>query len=399
MIFKKGYRRFIASKQVKSGGLTLFKSILWAVLSGILTLSAYFGILLITRENSESVPVFFYTTYFGLLYLYTIIDILVIFIILLANIQFICFPEIVTNRWNLMTSMGIPISGLVGSKVTASVLALIRQYFIGFLIILGCGFLFKLPFSVNYLIALFFIGSISLILLSMISMAMMVFSRKISTARNFLFLALLAVLLLFVFFEFFHADMFQVDILVSMFSLEFPSFITVSAGLFVTCYAVILFVARSRSMHQELMPLGVFDIKPLVTGSETELFMTDGMKYTTILDTEILNEEHSERVIVEKPDIITEDEPIGTPYVLFIIMCSVILAVFAAMMMISVFAPSYASILTRFLGEGLSFGLMTEGGKIVLGVLVAASAALLVILFVLKKRNTASDKTAPHNIS
>ena len=388
MIYKKGYRRFIASKQIKSGGLTFFRSVVWAAISVILTLSAYFGILLITREDSESVPVFFYTTYFGMLFLYTVIDILVIFIVLLINIQFICFPEIVTNRWNLMTSMGIPISGLVSSKVTASVMALLRQYLIGFLLTLGCGFLIKLPFAVNYLIALFFIGAVSLILLCIISMTIMVFSKKSDMARTFLFIALIAVSSLLVYFRFFHTDMFQVDILVDMFSIKTPSFITVCAGLIIICYAVILVVARSRAMHQELMPLGVFDIKPLVTGSETELFMADGLKYTTIIDTEILNEDNS-ALIIEKPDIIAEDEPAGVPYGLFIVLSVIVFLVFSGVLIISVFVPSMGSLLERFFGEGLYSGLLTEGGRIVLGIMVAASAALFISLCILKSRNKA----------
>ncbi len=386
MIFKSGYRRFLASKQIRSGGLTFFKSVIWAVVSTVLTLAAYFGILLLTREDSGSIPQFFYTTYFGLLYLYTIINLAVILVVLLVDIPFVCFPEISTNRWNLMTSMGIPISGLVGSKITSSIYALVRQYLMGYLLVGGCCFLMKLPFSLNYLISLFLIGVIDLILFMMIAMAISVFSKRMSSARSYLFIAFLAVQVLLVYFGFYHNNAFQADVLIRMFSLELPSYLTVSAIVIVACYAVILFVARSRSHYQELMPLGVFDIKPLVTGGETELFMTDGLRHTTILDTDVLKDERAAPPpIVEKPDVSAVDEQVAFPYGLFIIFLLIMAVIFLGILFVAIVVPSIMPKLGVLVGEGLAASLVTAGGKIVTGALAIVALALIMALMALRK--------------
>jgi|GEM_PF-3407359 len=388
MIFKSGYRRFVMSKQIKSGGLDFFKSFLWAVISTILTIAAYYGSLLLTRENSDTVPMFFYTSYFGLLYIYTVANFIVIFIVLITNINFIRFPEIANNRWNLLMSMGVPISGLVGSKIASSIFALVREYLLGYLMVIGCGYFFKMPFSINFLLALFFIGVISLILLMMIAMTVTVLLKRNSASRVHLFLSFIAVQAILVYFEFYHDEMFRVEVLIKMFALTIPSFMTFSAMLYVLCYVIILFAARSRSRRQELMPLGLFDIKPLVSGSETELFMNDGMKNTTILDTGILKEEELPRAtVVEKPDMYPQDEQAVFPYGLFIFSSAFFFIAFGFLLLVSAVFPQWMTIAERIFGEGMAAGLATSGGIIVLGVLSAVFLFLFIILLVLNKRS------------
>jgi len=377
------------SKQIKSGGLTFMKSLAWSIISTILTVAVYFGSLLLTRENSESVPVFVYTSFFGLLYVYTVANFIVVFMVLFTNINFIRFPEIQTNRWNLLTSMGIPISGLVGSKIVASILALLRQYLMGYLMVIACGFLLKIPYSVNYLITLFLIGAISIFLTVMIALAAAVFFKGNSASRTCLFFAFVFVQSLLVFFEFYHREMYRVDVLVNMFTLSFPSFITFSGLIYILAYALILFVARRRSLHQELMPLGLFDIKPLVCGSETELFLSDGMRNTTILDTGILREEeHARAAVVEKPDMtVVEETTTGFPYVLFISFSLVILFSLSLLLLVSTLLTRFMPFVAKLLGEGMAGGLTTASGLMLLSCLFAVFLCLVIVLLVLKNRN------------
>jgi len=89
MIFKGGYGRYFARTQVISGGLTFFKSVGWALVSSVMTLAAYYGILLLTRQNEDALPMCFHTSVFGLLYLYTVINTVVVFLVLLMNINFL----------------------------------------------------------------------------------------------------------------------------------------------------------------------------------------------------------------------------------------------------------------------------------------------------------------------
>lgn len=386
MIFKDGYGHFSARVQVKSGALTALPSMVWAAISTVLTISIYYVLLILTKENGEGLPVCFHTSTFGLLYLYTIVEMVVVFIILLVRINFIRFMEIASNRWNFMVSMGISTTTLVGRKVWSSIFALVRQYFFGYLLVIGCGFAFKLPFSVNYLLSLFFIGITLLILMCIVAMALAIFTKQISNARFMMLFSFCLIEFLMVFFKIYHKDVFQIDILVGLFKLNKFSFIVFSALLFIICYAVILLKTVQRVRFQELMPLDVFDIKPLISGDESELFTTDGARHTTIFDTNTLQDPPEYRVPAEKPrTVMYEDGTEGYQYKLLLVISIILAIISGVLLLVAISLPSL--LLERIFTETLCNILDSKGSRILL-VEMSAVFALFIIIFAILNRTS-----------
>ena len=387
MIFKGGYGRYFARTQVISGGLTFFKSVGWALVSSVMTLAAYYGILLLTRQNEDALPMCFHTSVFGLLYLYTVINTVVIFLVLLININFIRYPEITSNKWNLMTSMGISISKLVMSKVGASVLTLSRQYFIGYLFVIGCGILVKLPFSINYLLALFFAGCILLIFMCIVAQAMSVFTKWINAARIVMLFSFILTQMFMFYFRVYHKDMFQIEILIGWFDVESINMLTVFAVIFVLCYMIILFRAGKRTRQQELMPLSVFDIKPLLAGNAEELYTTEGLRNTTIFDVDELKEVPDYQAPAEKPMAPVQDESTERfRYGLLTGLSVFICLIGTLVLVITLFLPGMVFLLESVFGSSLSSSLMSSDGKIVTGSIAAIFLILSIIFAVLGKR-------------
>ena len=393
MVFKGGYGRFSARVQVKSGALTILPSLLWAAISSILTISVYYILLILTRDNSDSLPICFQTSVFGLLYIYTIIDIAVVFIILLSRINFIRFQEIASNRWNLMTSMGVPITRLVGRKILSSVIALVRQYGLGFLMVIACGFAFKLPFSANYLVALFFIGSILLILICIIAMTFAIFTKKIATARFMTVLSFCIVEFMMVYFQIYQKNMFRSEIMVGLFKLDELSFLVYCALLFIFCYTTILLRAAKRVRYQELMPLDIYDIRPMISGDETELFTTSGIHHTTIYDTESLQSSPDYRVPAEKPRTVRYEEGSrGYQYKLLLALSSVF-CVFSLLLLWVSYLDSNL-ILERLLGKTVCDILHMSNSKLLLMGLSGVFFILIILFSILnivsKRRQNAN---------
>lgn len=386
MIFKGGYGRFSARFQVRSGSLTLLPSIAWAIISTVMTISVYYVLLILTKDNSDRLPMCFHTSTFGLLYLYTIINIGVIFVILISKINFIRYPEIASNRWNLMASMGISITRLVGRKVCSSIFAITRQYILGYLLVIACGFTFSLPFSINYLLSLFFIGVILLILLCIIAMSLTVYTKQIAGARYMMFLSFLTVECLMVYFQIYHKDMFQIDILVGLFNLKGLSFITFSALVFVLCYAVILLRVKRRIGQQELLPLDIFDIKPMISGNETELFTSEGTRHTTIFDTDSLQYSPENTSAAEKPrSVIYEEGSEGYQYKFLLILSIILCIISGVLCAVAFMLPNF--ILERLFGETICSILNSKDSRVLASEVTAVFAVLIILFSILNGLN------------
>ncbi|MCL1830827.1 MAG: hypothetical protein FWG21_05295 [Oscillospiraceae bacterium] len=392
MVFKGGYGRFTARIQVRSGGLRLLPSIAWAVISTVMTISIYYVLLTLAKNNNDSLPLCFSTSSFGLLYLYTMVNVLVLFILLISKINFIRFPEITSNRWNLMASMGIATTRLVGRKVCSSIFAIIRQYLFGYLLVIACGFAFNLPFSINYLLSLFCIGAILLVQMCIIAMSLTIFTKRISGARFLVFLSFIFVEAMMVYFKIYHQDLFQIEILINLFRLNDLSFLTFNAMLFILCYSVILLKAANRTRYQLLQPLDVFDIRPLISGNETELYLSEGSRHTTIFDTDNLQEQSDYRISSERPNTPVRDEGVeGYPFKLLLFLSILLCAVSLVLLVVSLLLPNV--LFERVFGENLCSILDSTDSQILLSE-IAAVFTVFIILFSILNGNQRRKRLA-----
>jgi len=262
MIYGSDYKRYAKREHIKNCGFGFTTSLILAIVAAALSLAARYLLMAVDARTPDLIPPFLYSSFFGHLLVYVAISIVLLFLVLCITPELLNFFEITTNRWNLLSMMGISVAGLCSAKVVASVFTVFRYYTIGYILSLASGFICGYSFVINYLVALYFVGAVLILLFLMIATALSSLTSSKILMRLFVLISGAAIGGLVYYYGIFTVDSeLLASVLTSMVLLKrYDSFLVIAVAVFTLSYFICLIVAveRSKKIHLEK-----FDVREL----------------------------------------------------------------------------------------------------------------------------------------
>lgn len=167
----------------------------YALFMGLFSFAVFF-VLQTLQESilSEAFPQIMQRSFFSTLTIYTNVSFVFITGYMMVYFDILFFAEIRRNAWYLLVKMNYRPSMLIFFKLIAQGYAVSFMYTIGFLTTIILTLFIEAPFVYAYLPALFVLGLLDLLLITVICMAVSLFMKTVDNARYLIILA--AVLLI-----------------------------------------------------------------------------------------------------------------------------------------------------------------------------------------------------------
>lgn len=228
------------------------RKITFALFSGLVSFALYF--LLQTLQDTvvaETFPEIMQPSYFSTIYIYIHMSFVLNTVYFIINYDYLFFSEIRKNSWYLLVQMGYDPVRMLAEKLLALFFSVMWTYTVGFaLVILLTSFLrYNLVFS--YIPALFIAGMVNLILISLITLMISLYTRTVANAR-YVILASAALIPVFKRITGFYAVISNRVIMQNMFNIFDPGrswFMPLAAVFIILVFLVSAFRANERAKY------------------------------------------------------------------------------------------------------------------------------------------------------
>ncbi|GEM_PF-5534232 len=292
MIYGSDYKAYERKEQMRVGGHRFGSDLLLAAVAALLTAALrYVFIALDSSAIEDIIPPFLYSSFFGLAVTYVGVSLVLMTVCLVVNPSLVEFFELSTNRWNLLTMMGISVPGLVTAKLGITLVSMWGYYSLGYLFTICVGFAFNFQFVINYLITAYVVGLTLIFLFITVAMMFGSFTANRIVLRVFVILGFGVDVAVLYFYGIIGGEVEMIaENIAAMTSLAKPnSFLIVSMVLFLAAYALMMTAASSRSTKYQWESFDESELESLTSGKETELYVGDDIHHTTVFNTIEMN--------------------------------------------------------------------------------------------------------------
>lgn len=173
------------------------KKFAFAMFLGILAFATHFMLqALVASVLSDAVPHIMQRSYFSTVYTYNSIAYVLYVIYFIIYYNYLSFDEVRKNKWYLLVKMGYRPARMIFSKLLASLFSVFLIYSVGFLFTLILTVFLKYTFVYAYFPALYLSGLVDMLVITLISNAVSLYIRQLSTARYAILISAAFLLLL-----------------------------------------------------------------------------------------------------------------------------------------------------------------------------------------------------------
>lgn len=261
------YRSSFLKKELRQAyaeyKISLNRKISFALFLGLLSFALYF-VLQTLQESvlADVVPEIMQPSYFSTVYLYIHVAFLAFVVYYLIFYETLFFAEIKKNSWYLMIHMGHNPARMFYAKLTALGYNALFVYTLGFIAIILLTTLLKFPLIIAYLPALYLVGVMDLVLITIVAMVFSLFVRASVNARYGIGIGAAGIPLLKVVLGYYEIISNRVTMqnYFSLFDLSLSPYFAVWLVLGLVCMAICYFLAGKLAGYYNVEPDGLLPL-------------------------------------------------------------------------------------------------------------------------------------------
>lgn len=184
MIYRNSYLRKELRQNYTDNKTSTGRKMAFSLFLGLISFAIYF--LLQTLKDSviaDTFPEIMQPSYFSTIYIYIHMSYILYTAYFMMYYDYLFFSEIRKNSWYLLVQMKYNPIMMFFAKFIALGFSVLWTYSVGFFFVVLLTAFLKFPFVFAYMSSLFFAGLIDLVLISLITMMISLYSRTVINAR------------------------------------------------------------------------------------------------------------------------------------------------------------------------------------------------------------------------